>query len=87
MSGTTWAHFVNTRLVLQYTDTHEDDGTNIRQVSYPRSVSLKCVFVIIYSLSLSLKLNEFQLLVVKSPLAPFSSFDYKITSAGISFIG
>lgn len=51
--GNTWTHFVNTRLILQYT---EDLGTR-------------------------------QLVIAKSPVAPFATFGYSIHAAGVTVQG
>uniref|UniRef100_H3BAV2 Uncharacterized protein n=1 Tax=Latimeria chalumnae TaxID=7897 RepID=H3BAV2_LATCH len=50
--GNTWSHSVNTRLIVQYLDSHRR-----------------------------------QIIVAKSPLAPFSAFTYTIQSSGLVLQG
>ncbi|XP_077178659.1 DNA repair protein RAD51 homolog 2 isoform X17 [Paroedura picta] len=68
--GNTWSHSVNTRLVLQYLDSQTRQGCK-SPVGTSRSPGMIA----------HLQMKE--LLIAKSPIAPFTSFQYKIENSGL----
>ncbi|XP_077178645.1 DNA repair protein RAD51 homolog 2 isoform X6 [Paroedura picta] len=72
--GNTWSHSVNTRLVLQYLDSQTRQGCK-SPVGTSRSPGMIA----------HLQMKE--LLIAKSPIAPFTSFQYKIENSGLVLQG